>query len=83
MAHHVGEALGPRESAQVDTIPVIGREAEVELLREALDAARRAASFARSSSSRRPGMGKSRLVRELRTLAVGFQVLSAAADPTR
>ena len=80
MAHHVGEALGPRESAQVDTIPVIGREAELELLREALGAARRRELRAVELVAP-PGMGKSRLVRELRTLAVGFQVLSAAADP--
>jgi class 3 adenylate cyclase/tetratricopeptide (TPR) repeat protein len=80
MAHHVGEALGPRESAQVDTIPVIGREAELELLREALTAARRRELRAVELVAP-PGMGKSRLVRELRTLAVGFQVLSAAADP--
>ena len=80
MAHHVGEALGPRESAQVDTIPVIGREAELELLREALGAARRRELRAVELVAP-PGMGKSRLLRELRTLAVGFQVLSAAADP--
>ena len=39
MAHVVGESLGGARR-QVDTIPVIGRDAELELLRAAIDAAR-------------------------------------------
>ena len=79
MAHRVGEALGRRETAQVDTIPVIGRERELAVLRRAIDAARlRELQVVELVAE--PGMGKSRLVRELRSLALGFQQLSASTD---
>ena len=40
MAYHVGEPEGRREAPQLDTIPIVGRDAELALLREAIDAAR-------------------------------------------
>ena len=67
-------------SAQVDTIPIVGRAAELELLRVAIDAARLRQLQAVEIVAD-PGMGKSRLVRELPTLALGFQQLRAAVDP--
>jgi class 3 adenylate cyclase/tetratricopeptide (TPR) repeat protein len=80
MAHHVGEPAGRRETAQVDLIPVFGRETELAALREAIDAARMR-TFQVIELVAEPGMGKSRLVRELPTLALGFQHLSASTDP--
>ena len=80
MAHHVGEPTGRREVAQVDTIPIVGRAPELELLRAAIDAARLRQLQAIEIVAD-PGMGKSRLVRELPTLALGFQQLRAAVDP--
>ncbi len=80
MAHHVGEPTGRRELAQVDTIPIVGRGAELEILRGAIDAARLRQLQAIEIVAE-PGMGKSRLVRELPGLALGFQQLRAAVEP--
>ena len=66
--------------AQVDTIPIVGRDAELELLRDAIDAARLRQLQAIEIVAD-PGMGKSRLVRELPALALGFQQLRASVDP--
>jgi class 3 adenylate cyclase/tetratricopeptide (TPR) repeat protein len=80
IAHHVGAPTGRREAAQVDTIPIVGRVEEVELLRAAIDAARLRQLQAVEIVAE-PGMGKSRLVRELPALALGFQQLWASVDP--
>jgi class 3 adenylate cyclase/tetratricopeptide (TPR) repeat protein len=78
-AHHVGDAVGTRDEAEVDATPIVGREPELELLQDAVNAARmrelRIVVFAGE-----PGIGKSRLVRELRTLALGFTQLTAAGE---
>ncbi len=78
-AHHVGAAVGTRDEAEVDATPIVGRESELELLRDAVNAARmrelRVVVLAGE-----PGIGKSRLVRELRTLALGFTQLTAAGE---
>jgi class 3 adenylate cyclase/tetratricopeptide (TPR) repeat protein len=79
MAHVVGAPAGPRESPQIDTVPLVGREPELERLRAALDAARmRQLQVVELVGE--PGIGKSRLVRELRALAVGFTQLATAAE---
>jgi class 3 adenylate cyclase/tetratricopeptide (TPR) repeat protein len=78
-AHHVGPALGTREEAEADTTPIVGREQELEKLRGAVEAARmRQLQVVELVGE--PGIGKSRLVRELRTLALGFNQLNAAAE---
>lgn len=78
-AHHVGEPVGARDDAQADATPLVGREDEVELLQAAVNAARmRQLQVVELVGE--PGIGKSMLVRELRTLALGFTQLNAAAE---
>jgi len=78
-AHHVGEPAGTRDDAQADATPMVGRERELELLQTAIDAARmRQLQVVEIVGE--PGIGKSRLVRELRTSAFGFTQLNAAAE---
>ena len=79
MAHAVGAAIGQRPKGQPDTTPIVGREAEVELLRLAVDQARMR-QLQVIELVGEPGIGKSRLVQELRTLALGFQQLETAAE---
>jgi class 3 adenylate cyclase/tetratricopeptide (TPR) repeat protein len=80
MAHDVGEPIGRRDTSRIDTVPVIGRDAELAVLQTALDAARLRQLQAIDLVGE-PGIGKSRLVRELQARALGFQQLSAAVDP--
>jgi class 3 adenylate cyclase/tetratricopeptide (TPR) repeat protein len=78
-AHHVGAPVGTRDEAPVDTTPIVGREQELALLQDAVNAARmRQLQIVELVGE--PGIGKSRLVRELRTLALGFTQLTAAAE---
>ncbi len=80
MAHTIGEPTGTREGAGADRTPIVGREPELEVLREALNRARgRELQLVEIVAD--PGVGKSRLVAEARTLAVGFQQLEAAGEP--
>ncbi len=79
MAHAVGAAIDQRPKDQPDTTPIVGREAEVELLRLAVDQARMR-QLQVIELVGEPGIGKSRLVQELRTLALGFQQLETAAE---
>ncbi|HEX7311596.1 MAG TPA: tetratricopeptide repeat protein [Gaiellaceae bacterium] len=78
-AHHVGAAVGTRDEAEVDATPLIGREPELELLVDAVNAARMR-ELRIVVLAGEPGIGKSRLVRELRTLALGFTQLTAAGE---
>jgi AAA ATPase-like protein/adenylate/guanylate cyclase family protein len=78
-AHTVGEPVGTREDAGTDATPIVGRERELELLQAAINAARmRQLQVVELVGE--PGIGKSRLVHELRTLALGFTQLNAAAE---
>ncbi len=78
-AHHVGAAVGTRDEPEVDATPIVGREHELDVLREAVNAARmRELRIVELAGE--PGIGKSRLVRELRTLALGFTQLTATAE---
>jgi class 3 adenylate cyclase len=78
-AHHVGEPVGTREAEVDAATPIVGREQELELLQAAIDAARmRQLQVVELIGE--PGIGKSRLVHELRTLALGFTQLNAAAE---
>ena len=79
MAHHVGRATGMRDTTPADALPIVGREEELALLRGALDAARMR-QFGLVELVGEPGMGKSRLVAEVRTQALGFAQLSLAGE---
>jgi class 3 adenylate cyclase/tetratricopeptide (TPR) repeat protein len=60
-------------------LPLIGRDREVDVVRAAVDDARRRMErFVELVGE--PGIGKSRLVGEARTLAIGFQQLSARSE---
>jgi class 3 adenylate cyclase/tetratricopeptide (TPR) repeat protein len=78
IAHHVGDLVGSRDP-EMDATPIVGREQELDVLRSALDAAqmRRLQVVELVGEA---GIGKSRIVRELRTLASGFTQLSAGAE---
>ncbi len=78
-AHHVGAAVGTRDEVEADATPIVGREPELELLRDAVNAARMR-ELRIVVLTGEPGIGKSRLVRELRTLALGFTQLTAAGE---
>lgn len=79
MAHHVGRATGMRDTTPADAFPIVGREEELALLRGALDAAQMR-QFGLVELVGEPGMGKSRLVAEVRTQALGFAQLSLAGE---
>ena len=65
MAHHVGEPTGSRATSRRSTrSPIVGRDEELELLRAAIAAARLRQLQAVEIVAE-PGIGKSRLVREL------------------
>jgi class 3 adenylate cyclase/tetratricopeptide (TPR) repeat protein len=78
VAYTVGAPTGVREQA-VEQLPLVGREAEVQSLRTAVDAARMR-QFQLVELVGEPGIGKSRLVAELRTLALGFQQLETRCE---
>lgn len=79
MAHAVGDAIGQRPKQAPDLTPIVGREAELARLQQAVDVARmRQLQVVELVGE--PGIGKSRLVQELRTLALGFQQLDGAAE---
>ncbi len=78
-AHTVGAPVGKREDPGADATPIVGREGELELLRAAINSARmRQLQVVEIVGE--PGIGKSRLVHELRTLALGFTQLHSAAE---
>jgi len=79
-----GYSVGPVAAEGVEQasalLPLVGREAEVGALQEALNAARMRQSRAIELVGE-PGVGKTRLVEELVTSAVGFQVLRTRCEP--
>ena len=79
IAHAVGDVIGQRPKQQPDLTPIVGREAEVERLQQAVNLARMR-QLQVIELVGEPGIGKSRLVQELRTLALGFQQLDGAAE---
>src|SRR3954454_12583811 len=79
MAHVVGDAIGPRPKEPPDLTPIVGRDDELALLSKAIDAARmRQLQLVELVGE--AGLGKSRLVQELRTKALGFQQLDIAGE---
>ena len=74
MAHAITRGHRPAAEQPPDLTPIVGREAELARLQEAVDLARmRQLQVVELVGE--PGIGKSRLVQELRTLALGFQQL--------
>ena len=86
IAHVVGDVMGPRPKEPPDLTPIVGREEELAVLSAAIDSARmRQLQLVEIVAE--PGLGKSRLVQELRVKALGFQQLEiegehyAASEP--
>jgi class 3 adenylate cyclase/tetratricopeptide (TPR) repeat protein len=78
-AYSVGAITGVVEDEPAQELPIVGREHELEELRAAVDAARlRQGQVAELVGE--PGIGKSRLVEELKTFAVGFTQLVTRCD---
>ncbi len=61
-------------------LPLVGRETEMAALQAAVDAARMRQSTAVELVAE-PGAGKTRLIEELATIALGFQVLRVRCEP--
>jgi predicted ATPase/class 3 adenylate cyclase len=72
-------AIVEREALHEQRLDLVGRKAEVAELQEAVDAARMRGQRVVELVGA-PGIGKSRLVEELKTLAVGFQQLVARGE---
>jgi class 3 adenylate cyclase/tetratricopeptide (TPR) repeat protein len=78
-AHDVGAVTGVAEEERAQQLPIIGRELELAELAAAVEAARlRQGQVAELVGE--PGIGKSRIVEELKTMAVGFTQLVARCD---
>jgi class 3 adenylate cyclase len=78
VAYVVGAPTGVRQQI-VEELPLVGRERELQSLRKAVDSARMR-QFQLVELVGEPGIGKSRLVAELKTLAAGFQQLDAQCE---
>jgi class 3 adenylate cyclase/tetratricopeptide (TPR) repeat protein len=77
-AYSVGERLG-RKEPQTHELPLVGRDPELAVFATAIDSARRRLSQLVELVGE-AGMGKSRLLEELKVRAVGFQQLVASCD---
>jgi class 3 adenylate cyclase/tetratricopeptide (TPR) repeat protein len=73
------EGAATLRTSDEQQLPLIGREQEWALLQDALDAAR-ARDMRAIELVGEPGLGKSRLVEELKASALGFQVLTARGE---
>jgi class 3 adenylate cyclase/tetratricopeptide (TPR) repeat protein len=79
-AYHVGSAVGFRSAETGTELPLVGRDAELAVLDEALGKARmRQQQLVELVGE--PGIGKTRLVEELKRQALGFTQLGARCDP--
>lgn len=77
--HSVGPLLAEAAEETRPALPLVGREAELAVLRDGLNAARMRQCRAVELVGE-PGSGKTRLLEELATEAVGFQVLRARCE---
>ena len=79
-AYRVGAVTGEKEDEPALELPLIGRETELAAFADAINAARiRQQRLVELVGE--PGIGKSRLVEELKRLAVGFTQLVGRCDP--
>jgi class 3 adenylate cyclase/tetratricopeptide (TPR) repeat protein len=78
-AYSIGAIVGVRADERQRDLPLVGRERELELLGTAVDAVRRRTTQVVEIVGE-PGIGKSRLVEELRARALGFQQLVARCE---
>jgi class 3 adenylate cyclase/tetratricopeptide (TPR) repeat protein len=78
--YSVGNAVGESLVTSRPQLPLVGRDEELATLREAVDAARLRQSRAVALVGE-AGSGKSRLLDELATVAIGFQQLRVQCDP--
>jgi class 3 adenylate cyclase len=78
--YHVAEVIGRRIDEPREAPPLVGREAEVAILSDALTTARLRQQRVVEVVGE-PGIGKSRLLDELRDRAGGFTVLEVHCDP--
>ncbi len=78
-AYRVGAFTGMREEETARALPLVGRETEVAALQEAVNASRMMQTRVLELVGE-PGIGKSRLVEELKTLAFGFNQAFAACE---
>jgi predicted ATPase len=78
-AYVVGQFTGTREGEAAGTLPIVGREQEVAVLQEAVNTARLMQTQVLELVGE-PGIGKSRLVDELKTLSIGFNQLVASCE---
>ena len=78
-AYKVGSASGEKDEETAAELPLVGREQELAAFDEVVNAARlRQQRLVELVGP--PGIGKSRLVEELKTRSVGFTQLSARCD---
>jgi len=78
-AYSVGAVTGVAEEERAQELPIVGRESELADLEAAVAAARlRQGQVAELVGE--PGIGKSRLVEEVKTMAIGFTQLGARCD---
>lgn len=78
-AYGVGPIIGRREEEVERDVPTIGRDRELDVLRAEVEAARRGEQRLVELVGE-PGVGKSRLVEELKLLAGGFEELSTRSE---
>lgn len=79
MAYRVGRIAGVRQEEPAGSLPLVGRERELETLLEAAGAARMMQSRVVELVGD-PGIGKSRLVEELKSACVGFNQLVSSCE---
>ena len=79
-AYRVGPAKGRREEQTSSDLPFIGRKEELETLLPILEAAARGQGAAAEIVGD-GGLGKSRLLQQIRSKADGFSVLTAQCEP--
>ena len=78
-AYRVGAITGVREEEPAAAVPLVGREQELAAMTEALNAVRMHQQQVVELVGE-PGIGKSRLVDELKTQAIGFMQLTVRCD---
>ena len=79
VAHAVEQIVGTRHAAEVIALPLVGRDLELAAFDEALASARQGHGRTIEIVGP-PGIGKTRLLRELFDRATGFDVIASACE---